>query len=75
MEPPRTESMPALQGMFGKVIGLGSYRWLPLEELIKVITGKDAANRFIGGAADSESQTLALRARRPSNGRRSVFDV
>ncbi len=60
MEPPRTESVPALLGVFGKVIGLGGYRWLPLEELIKVITGKDAVNRFIGGAADSESRTLAF---------------
>ncbi len=60
MEPPRMESLPALQGVFGKVIGLGGCRWLPLEELIKVITGKGAANRFIGGAADSESRTLAL---------------
>ena len=60
MEPPRTGSVPALLGVFGKVIGLGGYRWLPLEELIKVLTGKDAVNRFIGGAADSESRTLAL---------------
>jgi hypothetical protein len=60
MTPPRTGSVPALLGVFGKVIGLGGYRWLPLEELIKVITGKDAVNRFIGGAADSESRTLAL---------------
>jgi hypothetical protein len=34
--------------------------WLPVEELIKVITGKDAVDRFIGGATDSESRTLAL---------------
>jgi hypothetical protein len=60
MEPPRTDIVPALQAVFGQVIGVGSYRWLPLEELIRVITGKDAVNRFIGGAADSESKTLAL---------------
>jgi len=60
MEPPRAESVPALQAMFGKVIGLTRHQWLPLEELIRVITGKDAANRFIGGAADAQSQTLAL---------------
>jgi hypothetical protein len=60
MEPPRTESVPTLLGVFGKVIGLGGYRWLPVEELIKVLTGNDAVNRFIGGAADSESRTLAL---------------
>ena len=60
MEPPRTESVPALLGVFGKVIGLGGYRWLPVEDLIKAITGKDAVDRFIGGAADSECRTLAL---------------
>ena len=60
MKPPRTGSIPALLGVFGKVIGLGGHRWLPLEELIKVITGTDAASRFIGGAADPESKTLAL---------------
>jgi len=60
METPRAGSVPALQGVFGQVIGVGGYRWLPVEELITVITGKDAANRFIGEAADSESRTLAL---------------
>ncbi len=42
------------------MIGLGGYQWLPVEELIKVITGKDAVDRFIGGAADSESKTLLV---------------
>jgi hypothetical protein len=60
MKPPRTESIPALLGVFGKVIGLGGCQWLPLEELTKVITGTEAVNRFIGGAADPESGTLAL---------------
>jgi hypothetical protein len=60
MQAPRAESVPVLEGVFARVLGIGGYRWLPVEELVKVITGKDAARRFIGGAADSESETLAL---------------
>jgi len=60
MQAPRAESVPVLEGVFARVLGIGGYQWLPVEELIKVITGKDAANRFIGGAADSESRRLAL---------------
>jgi hypothetical protein len=60
MEPPRSSSVPALQGVFAQVIGVGGYRWLPIEELLTAITGKNAGDRFIGGAADLESRTLAL---------------
>ena len=62
MEPPRTESVPAILGVFSKVIGLGGYRWLPVEELIRVVTGKDAVDRFIGGAADIGEPYLGGRA-------------
>jgi hypothetical protein len=60
MKPARSGSIEALLGMFGKVIGVGGGRWLPLEELIKVITATDAVNRFIGGTADPRNKTLAL---------------
>jgi hypothetical protein len=60
MEPPRIASIQALFGLFKEVIGFQGCRWLPLEELVKVISGADAANRFIGGAVDAESKTLAL---------------
>ncbi len=61
LEPPRPESVPSLTGIFERVIGaIPGYRWLPLEELPTVLSGKYAADRFIGGAADAESQTLAL---------------
>ena len=61
IEPPPAESVPSLLGVFGTVLGLGKdSRWLPVEELVKVITGNDAANRFIGGAADLETETIAL---------------
>ena len=61
LEPPRPESVPSLTGIFERVIGaIPGYRWLPLEELPTALSGKDAADRFIGGAADAESKTLAL---------------
>jgi hypothetical protein len=61
LEPPRPESVPSLSGLFERVIGaIPGYRWLPIEELATVVSGKDPANRFIGGAADSEGKTLAL---------------
>ena len=46
METPRAGSVPAALGVFGQVIGIGDYRWLPVEELIAVVTGKDAVQPF-----------------------------
>jgi hypothetical protein len=61
LEPPRPESVPSLFGLFERVIGASSgYSWLPAEELMTVVTGKDASDRFIGGAADQQGETLAL---------------
>jgi hypothetical protein len=61
LEPPRPESVPSLSGIFERVVGASrGYSWLPLEELMTVVTNKDAADRFIAGAADSLSQTVAL---------------
>ena len=61
LEPPRPESVPSLSGIFERVIGANAgYRWLPHEELPALFSGRDAADRFIGGAADPQSGTLAL---------------
>ena len=61
IQPPREACIPALLGLFKTVIGCGgTYRWLPLIELLKVITSDDAADRFIAGASDHEAETLAL---------------
>ena len=61
IKPPPAESVPSLLGVFSRVIGVGeSSQWLPVEELMKVLTGSDSANRFIGGAADFESESVAL---------------
>jgi hypothetical protein len=61
LEPPRPESVPSLSGLFERVIGaIAGYRWLPFDELPTVLSGKDAADRFIGGAADVAGETLAL---------------
>jgi hypothetical protein len=61
LEPPRPESVPALSGLFERVIGASSgYSWLPVEELMTVVSGKDASDRFIGGAPDQQGETLAL---------------
>ncbi len=61
IEPPRAQSVPALVGVFGLVLGLGAdYRWLPVEELVRVLAGSDPTSRFIGGASDLEMATLTL---------------
>ena len=61
LEPPRPESIPSLSGIFERVIGaIPGYKWLPLEELPTALSGKDAADHCIGGAADAKSKTLAL---------------
>ncbi len=61
IEPPRPESVPSLTGLFERVIGASpGYTWLPEGELPTVLSGKDAADRFIGGAADAQGETVAL---------------
>ncbi len=61
LEPPRPESIPSLSGIFERVVGASAaFRWLSIQELPTVLSGKDASDRFIGGAADEEGKTLAL---------------
>ena len=61
LESPRPESVPTLSGIFERVVGaVGCHAWLPLEELMIVISGTSSSDRFIGGAVDFESKTLAL---------------
>lgn len=61
IEPPRPECVPSLSGLFERVIGATAiHAWLPAEEMPAVLIGKDAAERFIGGFADSQGRTIAL---------------
>ena len=61
IEPPRPESVPSLNGIFERVVGAVSvYRWLSAEEFTTALSGKDAPDRIIGGAADAQGRTLAL---------------
>ena len=59
--PPRSESIPALLGLFHPVFGLvEGFQWLPKEELVEAITRDDASDRFIGGNVDPKAKTLTL---------------
>jgi hypothetical protein len=61
LTPPRSESIPALIGLFHPVFGLGEgFQWLPREQLVEAITRDDGADLFIGGSADSKAKTLTL---------------
>jgi hypothetical protein len=61
LAPPRSESIPALLGLFNSVFGLvEGFRWLPKEELVEVIARHDAADRFIGGSVDPKTKSLTL---------------
>ena len=61
LETPRPESVPTLSGIFERIVGaVGCHAWLPLDELTIVISGTNSSERFIGGAVDFESTTLAL---------------
>jgi hypothetical protein len=59
--PPRSESIPALVGLFHPVFGLGDgFQWLPKGELVEALTRDDAADRIIGGSVDPKAKTLTL---------------
>ena len=61
LTPPRSESIPALLGLFHPVFGLvEGFQWLPKEELVEAITRDDASERFIGGSVDPKAKTLTL---------------
>ncbi len=61
LEPPRRSSVRPGSGLFERVIGASSgYSWLPVAELMTVVSGKDASDRFIGGAVDRQSETVGL---------------
>lgn len=61
LTPPRSESIPALLGLFHPVFGLvEGFQWLPKEELVEVITREDAGDRFIGGIVDLKGKALTL---------------
>jgi len=61
LEAPRPASVPALSALFERHIGASpGYAWLPVPELMTVISSENASDRFIGGAADSALETLTL---------------
>jgi hypothetical protein len=63
VEPPRPNSIPGLNSCFRRLAGTApDSKLLPLEELLDVLSAppSEAANLFIAGVADLESQTLAL---------------
>src|SRR5262249_10970839 len=61
LAPPRSESIPALLGLFNAVFGLvDGFQWLPKEELVEVIARHDASDRFIGGSVDPKTKSLTL---------------
>jgi hypothetical protein len=61
LTPPRSESIPALQGLFHPVFGLvEGFRWLPENELVEAIARDDVSDRFIGGCVDPVAKTLTL---------------
>lgn len=61
LEPPRPESVASLSALFERVIGaIPGYAWLPKEEVPTVVSAKDAADRFIGGAVDVAGKTVSL---------------
>jgi hypothetical protein len=61
LTPPRSESIPALLGLFHPVVGLvEGFQWLPREELVEALTRDDASDRFVGGSVDPKAKTLTL---------------
>lgn len=61
LTPPRSESIPALLGLFRLVFGLtDGFQWLPKAELIEAVTRSDAATRFVGGILGFKAKTLTL---------------
>ena len=61
LTPPRSESIPALQGLFHPVHGLvEGFQWLVDEELIEAVARNDALDRLIGGSVDLKAKTLTL---------------
>ena len=64
LQPPRTESLPALHTVFRNVVGqVKSFKMLPPAELTDVALlapREEARDLFIGGSVDSASETVAL---------------
>jgi hypothetical protein len=61
IDPPRSESIPSLSGIFEHVIGASpGFTWILPEEMESTLLADDASDRFIGGAVDLKGRTLAL---------------
>lgn len=61
LAPPRSESIPALLGLFQPVFGLvEGFEWLPEDELVEAVMRDDASDLFLGGGVDTKAKTLTL---------------
>ncbi len=63
LQPPRTESLPALHTLFRNVIGqVNNYKLVPPDELAEILAAPQGESRdvFIGGSSDPATGTLTL---------------
>ncbi len=63
VQSPRPESLPALHGLFAKIVGESPrYQWLRREELIDVLVSADVerSDVFLAAAADPVTETVSL---------------
>ena len=61
LEPPRFELIPSLHSQFRRVAGeVPSFKMLPAEHLLEVLSSAKRVDLFLGGIVDEGSGTLAL---------------
>jgi hypothetical protein len=61
LEPPRSELIPSLHSQFRRVVGeVPSFKMLPGEQLLEVLSSDNRADLFLGGIVDQRSGTLTL---------------
>jgi hypothetical protein len=61
LEPPRSELIPSLHSQFRRVAGeVPSFKLLPPQHLMEVLSSAKRADLFLGGIVDQSSGTLAL---------------
>jgi hypothetical protein len=61
LEPPRSELIPSLHSQFRRVVGeVPSFKMLPSQHLMEVLSSANRADLFLGGIVDERSGTLAL---------------
>ena len=61
LEPPRSELIPSLHSQFRRVAGeVPSFKMLPAEHLLEVLSSAKRVDLFLGGIVDEGSGTLTL---------------